>query len=202
MNVTEAAYARRAIKHFDPAFRIPEGDLRKLIETTMQSPTSFNLQHWRFVIISDMELRRQIRALAFDQPHMTEASALVLFTGDTMAWKKDPARYWRNTDKPVRDLMTGMIGPFHDGRTELQHDEAMRSIGIAMQTLMLAAAEMGYQSCPTIGYDHAAVAKLVRLPAGFVIGPFVAIGKGTKAAWPKPGQLSYDEVVVRDRFPG
>jgi nitroreductase len=201
MNVKDAAYTRRAVKHFDPAHRIPEAEVRTLIETTMQSPTSFNIQHWRFVVISDPELRKQIRALAFDQAHLTDASVLVLFTGDKSAWRKDPARYWRNAPKPVLDFMVGMIGPFHDGREQLQHDEAMRSIGIAMQTMMLAATEMGYQTCPTIGFDHAAVAKLVRLPADHIIGPFVAIGKGIKDAWPKPGPLAFDEVVIRDRFP-
>ena len=200
MNVWEAARRRRSVKHFDPTHEIPDHELRSLIETTMQSPTSFNLQHWRFVVISDRDLRRQIRALAFDQAHLTEASLLVLFTGDKSAWKKNPGRYWRNVVKPVQDFMLGMIGPFHEGREQLQYDEAMRSIGIAMQTLMLAATELGYQTCPTIGFDHHAVAELIRLPADQIIGPFVAVGKGVKDAWPKPGQLSYEEVVIHDRF--
>ena len=41
---------------------------------------------------------------------------------------------------------------------------------------------------------HEAVAKLVNLPSDHCIGPLVAVGKGTKAPWPKPGQLSLDEV--------
>lgn len=200
VNVAQAARTRRAVKHFDPNFQIPESDIRAIIETAMQSPTSFNLQHWRFVVITNKDLRKQIRALAFDQAHITDASVLVLFTGDTLAWAKDPGRHWRNAPKPVLDLMVSMVGPFHEGKEQLQRDEAMRSIGIAMQTLMLAATELGYQTCPTIGFDHQAVAKLVRLPSDHAIGPFVAIGRGTKDAWPKPGQLSFDEVVIRDRF--
>lgn len=200
MNVAQAARTRRAVKHFDPTFEIPERDLHAIIETTIQSPTSFNLQHWRFVVIADKDLRRQVRALAFDQAHITDASVLILFTADKLAWAKDPGRYWRNAPKPVLDLMISMIGPFHQGREQLQQDEAMRSIGIAMQTLMLAATELGYQTCPTIGFDHQGVAKLIRLPSDHVIGPFVAIGRGTKDAWPKPGQLSVDEVVIRNRF--
>ena len=53
-----------------------------------------------------------------------------------------------------------------------------------------------------IGFDRDAVAKLVTLPADCVVGPMVAIGKGTKEPWPKPGQLSLDEVVVHNRFDG
>ena len=42
--------------------------------------------------------------------------------------------------------------------------------------------------------------ELIRLPAGHCIGPMVAIGKGTKAPWPKPGQLPLSEVMITDRF--
>ena len=44
------------------------------------------------------------------------------------------------------------------------------------------------------------VAKLINLPEDHVMGPMVAIGKGTKDPWPKPGQLSLDEVVLEDGF--
>lgn len=45
----------------------------------------------------------------------------------------------------------------------MERDEAQRSIGMAMQT-MLAAKSMGYESCPMIGFDVEKVAELVRLP--------------------------------------
>ncbi|MEL6798126.1 MAG: nitroreductase family protein, partial [Planctomycetota bacterium] len=79
-------------------------------------------------------------------------------------------------------------------------DEAQRSIGMAMQTLMLAAKAMGYDSCPMIGFDIEKVAELINLPDDHVMGAMVAIGKGTKEPWPKPGQLSLSEVVVEDGF--
>ena len=65
---------------------------------------------------------------------------------------------------------------------------------------MLAAAAMGYQSCPMDGFDFNAVAKLIALPDDHQIAMFVAIGKGIKDPWPRPGQLALKEVVVTDRF--
>ena len=82
----------------------------------------------------------------------------------------------------------------------MQHDEAMRSCGIAAQTLMLAAKSMGYDSCPMIGFDIDGVAKLINLPDDHVMGAMVAIGKGTKKSWPKPGQLTLEEIVVENGF--
>ena len=79
------------------------------------------------------------------------------------------------------------MGPFYQGKEELQRDEAMRSCGIAGQTIMLAAKAMGYDSCPMIGFDAEKVAELIRLPEDHAIGFMISVGKGIKAAWPKPG---------------
>lgn len=200
MDTIEAIYSRRAVKHYDPDHVMPEEDLRKLLEAAVQSPTSFNIQHWRFVVVRDKELRKEIRAAGNDQPQMTDASVLIVMTADVLAWKKEPQRYWRDAPPEVAKMLVDWMGPFHEGLDWLQRDEAMRSIGMASQTIMLAAKALGYDSCPMIGFDFEQVSKLIGLPADHVIGNMIAIGKGTKAAWPKPGQLPLEEVVIHDRF--
>ena len=201
MEVFESIYARRSIKQFDPEHRMPATDEQKLFEAVVQAPTSFNIQHWRFVVLRDPKLRSKIRSeFGNDQSQMTDASLLVLFTADAKAWKKDPERYWANAPEEVSDLLVNWMGPFHDGRDWLQRDEAQRSIGMAMQTMMLAAKGMGYDSCPMIGFDIEKIAELVNLPEDHVMGPMVAVGKGTKDPWPKPGQLPLSEIVFDNSF--
>ncbi len=201
MNTTEAIYKRRAVKHFDDQYTLPAADERKLLEAMVQAPTSFNIQHWRFVILRDPQLRAKIRnEFGNDQSQITDASLLILFTADVKAWKKNPERYWANAPQQVADLLVGWMSPFHEGRDWLQRDEAQRSIGMAMQTLMLAAQDLGYQSCPMIGFDIDKVAELVHLPSDHVMGPMVAIGRGLKDPWPKPGQLPLEELVFENSF--
>ena len=201
MDTFDAIYQRRSIKHFDPEHRLTPDEETKLLEAAIQAPTSFNIQHWRFVVVRDAELRAKIRKEhGNDQAQMTDASMLIIMTGDTKAWTKNPERYWVNAPKEVADLLVGWMGPFHEGRDWLQRDEAQRSIGMAMQTLMLSAKAMGYDSCPMIGYDIEAVAKLINLPEDHVMGAMVAIGKKTKDSWPKPGQLPLSDVVIENGF--
>ncbi len=200
MDTFDAIYARRAVKQYDPEHEMPEADLTKILEAAIQSPTSFNIQHWRFVVVKDPDLRAQIRANGNDQAQMTDASVLIAMTADMNAWQKSPERYWRDAPQEVADLLVGWMGPFHEGREWLQRDEAQRSIGMAMQTIMLAAKDMGYDSCPMIGFDIEKVAELINLPDDHVMGPLIAIGKGTKQPWPKPGQLPLSEVVITNRF--
>lgn len=200
MDTFDAIYQRRAVKAFDPDHRLNKDEESKLFSAAIQAPTSFNIQHWRFVVIRDPQLRQQVRALGNNQSQITDASLLVLMTADTKAWAKEPQRYWKDAPKEVSDLLVGWMGPFHEGRDWLQRDEAQRSIGMAMQTLMLAAKSMGYDSCPMIGFDIEKVAELVKLPADHVMGPLVAIGRGVKPAQPKGGQLPLSDVLVENTF--
>lgn len=200
MDVFEAIHQRRAIKHYDPSHRMTDDEVRRLLEAAMQSPTAFNIQHWRFVTVTDPSLRAEIRGVAWDQAQVTDASLLVVLCADRSAWEKDPARYWVNAPQPVQDFLVPAIRTYYEEKPGVQRDECMRSCGIAGMTLMLAAKAMGYDSCPMDGFDFDAVARLINLPDDHVIAFMIAIGKGTQPAWPKPGQLSYDEVVVRDRF--
>lgn len=200
MDVFSAIETRRSVKQFDPNHKMSEAEIEKLLSLAMLSPTAFNIQHWRFVRVEDKALREQIRAVSWMQPQITDASLLLVLCADLDAWKKQPERYWRNADKEIGEMMVGAIHGYYNDLEGVQRDEAMRSCGIAAQTLMLAAKAMGYDSCPMDGFDFDAVAKLIKLPPDHVITMFVAIGKATREPWPRGGQLALSEVVVRDRF--
>jgi nitroreductase len=200
MDVKTAIETRRAVKSYDPGHRIGEAERDELLRLAMLAPTAFNIQHWRFVVVEDPDLRRAIRAVAWDQAQVTDASLLVILCADLKAWEKEPGRYWRNAAQPVRDYLIPAIHQYYAGREQVQRDETMRSCGLAGMALMLAAREMGYDSCPMDGFDFDAVGKLIKLPEDHVIAFMVAIGKPLQPAYPRGGQLAMDEVVVRDRF--
>lgn len=200
MNTIEAIQSRRAIKHYDADHRMSDAEVRQLLETAMLTPTAFNIQHWRFVAVLDPEVRKQIRAAAWDQAQVTDASLLIVMCADKDAWKKDPGRYWKNAPQPVQDFLVPAIGPYYEGREQVQRDECMRSCGLAGMTIMLAAKAMGFDSCPMDGFDFDAVGKIINLPEDHVISFMIAVGKGTQPAWPKPGQLPYEDVVIQNTF--
>jgi len=200
MNTIEAIKARRAIKHYDPNHKMSAAEERALLELALLSPTAFNIQNWRFVVVRDPEIRKQIRAVAWDQAQVTDASLLIVLCANLKAWEQDPVRYWRNAPQPVQEFLVPAIDQYYQGKPQVQRDEAMRSCGMAGQTLMLAAKAMGYDSCPMDGFDYEAVGKIIKLPEDHVISFMIAIGKKTQDSWPRPGQLPYDEVVIEDTF--
>ncbi|MCB9831639.1 MAG: nitroreductase family protein [Planctomycetes bacterium] len=200
METLEAITTRRSVKHYDPAHRLSEAEIEKLIGLAMLSPTSFNIQNWRFVVVADAAERKALREAAWNQAQVTDASALFILCADLRAWAREPQRYWRDAPAAARDALVPMIGQFYEGRDQLQRDEAMRSCGIAAQTIMLAARALGYDSCPMIGFDPEKTAAIINLPEDHVIGLMITVGKALQPAWDRPGQLPPAEVLVRDRF--
>lgn len=200
MTVSEAINARRAVKAFDPSHRMTEAETGRLLSLVTLAPTAFNIQNWRFVLVRDPALRKQIRAVAWDQSQVTDASLLIVVCADLRAWEKGPARYWHHAPKPVQDFLVPAIHGYYAGREQVQRDEAMRSSGIAAMTLMLAAKGMGYDSCPMDGFDFDAVGKLINLPKDHAIAMFVAVGKGLQEPWPRGKKLPLSEVVIENRF--
>ncbi|MCA9002505.1 MAG: nitroreductase family protein [Planctomycetes bacterium] len=202
MDTFEAIATRRSVKHFDPEHRFTEAEIRQLLEAAMLSPTSFNLQNWRFVVVTDPELKQELRAASYNQAQFTDASIIVYLVFDKEAHSRQPQRYWRHAEPEIGQMMVGMIQGVYEGNEPLVRDEGQRSCGIAGQTLMLAARSMGYDSCPIVGIDKKKTAALLRMPEDHEISFAVTIGKALQPARPRAGQLAYEEVVIQDRFPG
>ncbi len=200
MDTFAAIEQRRSVKKFDPAHAMSDAEITRLMEAAILAPTSFNIQNWRFVVITEQKRKDSIRAVGYGQAQFSDASAIILVCGDRTAHAQDTARYWRNADASVRDQIVPMIMGAYEGRNELQHDEVMRSGGMASQTIMLAAKAMGYDSCPMVGFDFAKVAELIALPENHEIVMAITVGKALEPARPRPGQLALAEVMVRETF--
>jgi nitroreductase len=201
LTAIEAIETRRSVKHFDPTHQMTAEETARLIALAKLAPTSFNMQNYRLVLVGDPELRRQIRAVAWDQSQITDASLLVILCADLTAHAKDPQRYWAHAPQEVQDILVPALTPFYEGKPTLIRDEAMRSTGFAGMTLMLAARGMGYDSCPMIGFDAEAVAKLINLPQDHALSFILAIGKQAKPVWPRGERLPDSEVIIQNRFP-
>ena len=163
------------------------------------SPTSYNIQHWRFLVVKDAELRKKIREASFDQAQVTDASLLLILCADLKAWE-NARDYWKNVSKETQDFLVKDIIMTFQNNEQLERDEAIRSVGIASQTIMLAVKSAGYDSCPMIGFDQKKVSDLINLPKNYIIGMMLAIGRAKRPANPRGGQLSMDKVIFTNKF--
>lgn len=182
MQTSEAIRHRRSVRSFTPGQSISDAQLRELFELVSLTPSSFNIQHWNFIAVRDAAVKKDLRALAWDQAQVTDAAAVIAVIADPLAHRQGPA-IWEKTDAPeqVKKMYSGMIGQFYEGKEQLSRDEALRSIGMASMTLMLAAEGMGFQTGPMIGYDPVGVAKRLGVIEPSFVAMLVVLGHADPA---------------------
>lgn len=199
MELLDTIRARRSVKHYDPDHRLTESELRHLLSNSVLAPSSFNMQNWHFVVVTDRAVQEQICAAGWNQAQLRDASATIVVCGNLKGWE-NTERYLRKAPEDVKKMFGGMIPGLYGNNQQLERDEAVRSVGLVAMNLMLIAKDMGYDSCPMIGYDAVKVAEVVELPEGVPPLMIITVGAAKEAARPRMGLLNLEEVVSIDRF--
>ncbi|MDP5238740.1 NAD(P)H-dependent oxidoreductase [Uliginosibacterium sp. 31-16] len=163
---------RYATKKFNPAKIVPQEKVERILEAIRLTATSSGLQPYEVIVVSNPELREQIRPHAWNQAQITEASHLLVFA----AWDNYTAerinmmfdlvndeRGFKNEGwENYRQQVLGSYVP-RDAETNYQH--AARQAYIGLGTALIAAAEEGVDSTPMEGFDPAKVDEILGLKA-------------------------------------
>ncbi|MFT3788190.1 MAG: NAD(P)H-dependent oxidoreductase [Tepidisphaeraceae bacterium] len=164
-----ALKTRYATKAFDPTKKVSEADWKTLEATLVNSPSSFGLQPWKFIVVTSDAVKAQLPAASWGQTQVKDASHVVVFTGrktlDAAYVDKFLARTAevRNTTVDSLAAYRGFIMGSVE-KTQGQHLAwNSRQAYIAAGFLMLAAAELGLDACPMEGIDGAAYDKILGL---------------------------------------
>ena len=200
MEFKDVINTRRSLRDFDNSAEINDTDLNYIIDAARKTPTSFNIQNWRFVAIRDRGIKEKIKRAAWDQAQVGVNSVLIALCADLNAWNDDTERYWAANGEETAKQMASMTQGFYKDRPETQRDAAMRSVGMAATAIMLAATDLGYQCSPMIGFDPAATGAAINMPDGHVVGMLIAIGKSASLPYPKT-ELPRESVLIYDFFP-
>ena len=162
-SVLKALQWRYATKQFDAAHKIDAEHWNAIEESLILTPSSFGLQPWKFLIVSNPAIRAELRAASWNQPQVTDASHLVVLTtrtdltqDDIDAWIKRMAEV-QGCPKENFDPLAGMIQGFTSSMSsEVRRAWNSRQVYIALGQLMTTAAMLGIDSCPLEGIDPAA----------------------------------------------
>lgn len=199
MEFSEVVETRRSVKSYQSGTPISDAELKAIFEDVVLSPSSFNLQHWTFIVMRDPEFRAKVQEAAWGQKQISESSAAILVAGKLDA-HLDADRIYDDAPEQVRKNMVPMIHDFYEGKERLQRDEAIRSGSLAAMSLMYAARARGYYTGPMIGFDPEAVSKLVNLPENYTPVMMVVIGKQKDEPRPRDYRRPIEEVVRLETF--
>lgn len=170
--ITDALSWRYATKKFDPAKKLSDADLEELTNVLRLSPSSYGIQPWKFLIISDPAIRSELRKAAWDQAQITDASHLVVLCAKTTLRKEDIDEYIAHI-ATTRGIGSDALTPLHDmimGSLSRQTPEGItgwnqKQVYIALGLLLSAAAQKQIDSCPMEGFDATAFDNILGLSA-------------------------------------
>ncbi|MDN5105238.1 NAD(P)H-dependent oxidoreductase [Aliarcobacter butzleri] len=169
----EAMDFRHACKIFDETKKISDEDMRFILEVGRKSPSSFGQEGWKFLVITNEELRAKLKPFCWDQPQITTCSHLVIVLAAIEAVKPEsgiPALRFARREMPQdkKDFYNKLYKDHLTVTKVLDSDENVyswtaRQTYIAAGNMMTAAAIKGIDSCPIEGFDKAKVEEVLGL---------------------------------------
>jgi nitroreductase len=193
----DALQWRYATKVFDATRTIPAATWDALERSLVLTPSSYGLQPWKFIVITDKALREQLKPVSWNQAQVTDCSHHVVFCGRTEMQEQDIQRLidaiaaQRGIPAAAIDGYKGMMlkDVVHGPRGKVAAEWAARQCYIALGQFMLACADLGVDACPMEGIDPAKYDQILGL-AGTGYRTVVACPAGYRAAGDKYAQLA------------
>ena len=167
----EAMDFRHACKIFDETKKVSDEDINYILEAGRKSPSSFGMEAWKFLVITNEELKAKIRPACWDQVQITSCSHLVIILAGIDAVKPESgevARKFKRREMPQEklDFYLGLYaGHLKDtlSSNENIYSWTARQTYIALGNMMTAAAVKGIDSCPIEGFEKEKVEEILKL---------------------------------------
>lgn len=198
--VIENILSRSAAKYYDPAATLSDDQIRDLVRIGTCAPTSFHLQNWRFIAVRTPEAKARLRAIAWDQPAVTDAAVTFVVIGqladastipDRLAPVVEagimPAHLVPEWEAPARSL--------YDDQPQRQRDEAVRTATFGSAAMIYAARSLGWGTTPMIGFDAEAVHRQFGLAGDEIPVMLLSVGPESAGNWPQKPRMPVIDVL-------
>jgi len=200
---------RYATKQFDPTKTIPAETWSALEHALVSAPSSFGLQPWKFIVVTDPTIKTKLRSVSWNQPQVTDCSHHVAFAVRKGVDAAHVDRFLARQielrgDTPeslagYRGMMTGFLANVTaSGQLDTW---ASKQIYIALGQFMAAAALLGVDTCPMEGINPAAYDEVLGLK-GTEFSTVVSCAAGYRAetdkyAAAKKVRFTPEELILR-----
>lgn len=158
---TKAMAFRHACKVFDETKKISDEEIRYILEAGRTSPSSFGMEAWKFLVISNEELKAKLRPSCWNQVQVTSCSHLVVVLAGIESVKPSSGIPQKRFAR--RPLSSEQIDTYVElysnhlaytlGKDEHIYAWTARQCYIAAGNMMTAGAFIGIDSCPIEGFE-------------------------------------------------
>ncbi|WP_058300715.1 nitroreductase family protein [Gorillibacterium timonense] len=181
--VTAVVKDRRSAMKFQPEVRISNEELDELFNLVKFAPSAFNLQHTRYLVVTDPELKEKVYEAANQQYKVKTASAVIVVLGDLDAYKQvgeinQGLLQLGVINKQEYDMtVESVLGFYEEGGDTFKREEAIRNSSLSAMLFMLVAKDKGWDTCPMIGFNPESLKEALQLPDRLVPTMLITLGK-------------------------
>ena len=195
-------FERRSVKKYKKNVTIPKEVIHKILSAGMAAPSSWNLQHWKFLVVDQEDLKYELCKIAYNQRQVIDSSITIAILGDLEAFQNvfmyDQAVQAGKMTETIRNSLVAQIDSAYQ-HAQLARDEAIRNASLAAMNIMLAAKSLGYDTCPMGGYDEKRFVQQFRVPSRYL--PVMLICVGVAAESPRSSaRLPLADMIVSNSF--
>nr|WP_155614655.1 nitroreductase family protein [Paenibacillus validus] len=190
--------SRRSVRQYQKGLVLSDAELNEILELASRAPSSWNLQHWRYLVVREQANKEKLLKIAFGQQQVADAAAVIIVLGDLEA-NKVTSKVYEKAAPEIRDLMVKQVDGAYANNPGLARDEAIRNASLAAMQLMLAAKAKGYDTVPMGGYNKDALISEFQIPDRYVPVVMIPIGKAEKEGR-ATDRLPLEYQVIHERF--
>ncbi|GAB4536975.1 MAG: NADH dehydrogenase [Pleurocapsa sp.] len=208
LSLIKAITTRRAARAFLPD-PIPDEILKEIFRLSLQSPSGYNLQPWRFIVVKEQANKDKLRACAFDQPQVSQAPVVLICCGDR---RVNNPEYIEEiiqlgiaaggVNEKYADYMRGAIPQLFEYQPSFTSLEAWtnRHTMLAVAYLTIVAKAFGVDSCPMEGFVTAQVKEAFNIPEEVDVCCLLPLGYADKPIKQYGGRFDSDRVCYGESF--
>jgi nitroreductase len=152
---------RYATKKFDHTRTIPDDTWARLEHAVVLAPSSYGLQPWKFLVVTNRDIRKQLHAASWNQAQVLDASHLVVFAARNPPGAEDVERHVARTaavrgtqPESLEGYKKMMLGSLAQKSPAEAHAWAARQCYLALGIFLSAAALLGIDTCPMEGFQN------------------------------------------------
>jgi len=208
LNVQAAIEQRRAARSFRPD-TIPETILTEIFRLGVRSPSGYNLQPWRFVVVREAANREKLKACAFNQRQVGEAPIILICCGDRRINQKEyiesVIQLGQEADAindAYANTLRSAVPQLFENKPCFDSIEAWtnRHTMLAVAHLMIVAKSFGVDTCPMEGFTTAQVKEAFNIPADVDVCCLLAMGYAAEPFKEYGGRFDVDQVFYQESF--
>lgn len=198
--IDQLIHERKSVRKYKENVVIPHEEIQTLLQKAITAPSSSNMQPWRFIVIEDQQVKKELRVIANNQEQVETSSAIIAVLGDLEMYKNAEKIYDANYEQKFmpRELADLMIKNSLSLYGNLPQ-ETMKNIvhfdaGLISMQIMLLAKDMGYDTVPMGGFDKVKFAEKFNLLPNEVPILLIAIGEAAAPAYGS-SRLPLEQIV-------